>query len=120
MPNINAYPFPIDIDGNELHIGDLVEYCAQPEPHVPVPRERKFKIHSLHLYKTGWWIADRRGFEVNAKDVRICYDPPTVEDILEEMLNEFVDFASKKDYSPTPAMIRIFVDRYRDKLQIKV
>lgn len=111
---------PRDIDGNELHIGNLVEYCAQPIFGVPDPKERKFKIRSLHLYKSGWWIADRHGFEMEAKEVRICYDPPTVEDVLEEMLNEFVDFANTKDYSPTPEMIRIFVNKYCDKLQVRM
>lgn len=79
----------------------------------------KIQIYSLHLYKSGWCIADMRAFKVDAKDVRICYDPPTVEDILDEMLNEFVDFANKNDYSPTPEMIRMFVIRYRNKLQVK-
>ena len=118
------YHSPRDVDGNELHIGDWVEYCAQPDPYKPdpykpVPKERKFKIHSLHLYERRWWIGDRHTFEVDAKDVRVCYKAPTVEDILDEMLNEFVDFINTDGNSPSPASMRTIVNRYRDKLQIK-
>ena len=98
---------PVDADGTPIHMGDVMECC------VPWGGENPFEVRSMRIDSAGWELYDRLGDRCYPNNT-YHYKPPTVEDLLKEMLYKAHIWDGLE-----AAMLPDLIDEYAKKLQLR-
>lgn len=94
---------PKDADGEDIHIGDVMRWLDEDAPN---------KVDCMHLCGDGWWVF-AHGVGVRPKELR-HHRAPTVEDVLREFVQEFIDYATCiDDHEVTDA-----IEQYAKRLKL--
>ena len=94
---------PVDADGEYIHIADVMCWLNEDVPN---------KVDCMHLCGDGWWVYSH-GVGVRSKELR-HYHATTVEDVLREFVQEFIDFATCiDDHEVTDA-----IEQYAKRLKL--